>query len=165
MSYSSFFRGKSVLITGASSGIGRTLALPLGAAGARLTLAARRAELLAGLADELASSGAPQPVVSICDVARDGDPERAVAAAVEAFSGLDVVFANASFGVVGYFDPLELADYRRQFETNVFGVLRTLKDCWTEIGRRRGNVAIIGSFAGYCLTPGNSPYSMSEWLR
>lgn len=163
MSYSSFFRGKSVLITGASSGIGRTLALRLGAAGARLTLAARRAELLAGLADELAASGAPQPVVSICDVARDGDAERAVAAAVGAFSGLDVVFANAGFGVVGYFDRLELADYRRQFETNVFGVLRTLKACRAEIGRRRGNFVIMGSVAGYCATPGNSPYSMSKF--
>jgi NADP-dependent 3-hydroxy acid dehydrogenase YdfG len=55
MSDSSFFRDKSVLITGASSGIGRTLALQLGAAGAKVTLTARRAELLATLADEIGS--------------------------------------------------------------------------------------------------------------
>jgi short-subunit dehydrogenase len=158
-----FFQGKSVLITGASSGIGRTLALQLGAAGAQLTLTARRAELLAALADEMVSVGAVRPAISICDVTRDGDVERAVAAAVSAFSKLDVVFANAGFGVVGYFDRLELADYRRQFETNVFGVLRTLKACRTEIGRSRGNVVIIGSVAGYCATPGNSPYCMSKF--
>src|SRR5579864_2719707 len=101
MSHSSFFHGKSVLITGASSGIGRALALQLGAAGAQLTLTARRAELLATLADEMASGGAVRPVISICDVTRDGDLERAVADAVSAFSKLDVVFANAGFGVVG----------------------------------------------------------------
>jgi NAD(P)-dependent dehydrogenase (short-subunit alcohol dehydrogenase family) len=58
MNHSSFFRGKSVLITGASSGIGRTLALQLGAAGAHVTLTARRAELLAALADEMVTIGA-----------------------------------------------------------------------------------------------------------
>jgi short-subunit dehydrogenase len=163
MSYRSFFRGKSVLVTGASSGIGRTLALQLGAAGAQLTLTARRSELLAQLADELVSAGAVRPVISVCDVTRDGDPEGAVADAVSAFSRLDVVFANAGFGVVGSFDRLTLADYRRQFETNVFGVLRTLKACQAEIARRRGNIAIIGSVAGYCATPGNSPYCMSKF--
>src|ERR1700722_17455244 len=123
MNHSNFFRGKSVLITGASSGIGRALALQLGAAGAQLTLTARRADLLAALADELASVGAVRPVIAVCDVTQDVDLERAVGDAVGAFSKLDVVFANAGFGVVGSFDRLRLADYRRQFETNVFGVL------------------------------------------
>ena len=163
MSDSTFFGGKSVLITGASSGIGRTLALQLGAAGAKVTLTARRAELLATLAAEMVSTGAVKPVIVTCDVTRDGDPERAVAAAVSAFSGLDIVFANAGFSVVGFFDRLEIADYRRQFETNIFGVLRTLKACRTEIAGRKGNLVIIGSVAGYCATPGNSPYSMSKF--
>lgn len=163
MSDSGFFRGKSVLITGASSGIGRTLALQLAASGAKVTLAARRAELLEALADEMVRIGAVRPVVVTCDVTRDGDPERAVAAAVSAFSALDVVFANAGFGVVGFFNRLEVADYRRQFETNVFGVLRTLKASQAEIARRKGNIAIMGSVAGYCATPGNSPYCMSKF--
>jgi short-subunit dehydrogenase len=163
MSQTSFFRGKSVLITGASSGIGRALALQLGTAGAKVTLTARRAELLTALAEEMVSLGAVRPVTSVCDVTRDGDLERAVADAVNAFSGLDVVFANAGFGVVGFFDRLEVADYRRQLETNVFGVLRTIKACRSEIGRRQGNVVIIGSVAGHCATPGNSPYSMSKF--
>lgn len=163
MNYQRYFRNKSVLITGASSGIGRSLALQLGAAGALLTLTARRADLLATLADELVSIGAARPVISVGDVTHDGDPERAVIEAVSAYSKLDVVFANAGFGVVGFFDRLEVADYRRQFETNVFGVLRTLKACRTEIGRQGGNLVILGSVAGYCATPGNSPYSMSKF--
>ncbi|HTV80025.1 MAG TPA: SDR family NAD(P)-dependent oxidoreductase [Steroidobacteraceae bacterium] len=163
MSASRFFAGKSVLITGASSGIGRCLALQLGGAGARLTLAARRADLLAALADAVVAAGGPRPVVSVCDVTREGDPEQAVMAAVNAFGGLDVVFANAGFGVVGFLEQLAVADYRRQLETNVFGVLRTLKASQAEIIRSRGNVVIIGSVAGHCATPGNSPYSMSKF--
>jgi len=163
MTYNGFFRGKSVLITGASSGIGRTLALQLGAAGAQLTLSARRADLLAALAAELVHAGAASPVISVGDVTRDGDPDRAVADAVSRFSKLDVVFANAGFGVVGNFERLELSDYRRQFETNVFGVLRTLKACDAQIRRQRGNVVLIGSVAGYCATPGNSAYCMSKF--
>jgi short-subunit dehydrogenase len=163
MRRNSFFRGKSILITGASSGIGRELALQLATAGAQLTLTARRAELLATLAAQIVDAGGARPVVSVCDVTHDDDPERSVAAAVSAYAGLDIVFANAGFGVVGYFERLELADYRRQLETNVFGVLRTLKACQTQIARRRGNVAIIGSVAGHCATPGNSPYCMSKF--
>lgn len=163
MGYSNFFRGKSILITGASSGIGRALALQLGAAGAKVTLTARRAELLTTLSDEMVSIGAVRPVISICDVTHDGDLERAVAAAVDAFSGLDIVFANAGFSIVGFFERLGLADYRRQFETNIFGVLRTLKASQAEIARRKGNVVIMGSVAGYCATPGNSPYCMSKF--
>jgi short-subunit dehydrogenase len=158
-----FFQGKSVLITGASSGIGRELALQLAAAGALLTISARRTALLETLADEVLGLGAVRPVVCTCDVTLSGDLERAVASAVSAFSKLDVVFADAGFGVVGFFKDLELTDYRRQFETNVFGVLRTLKACQAELARQRGNIVMIGSVAGYCATPGNSPYSMSKF--
>jgi short-subunit dehydrogenase len=163
MNYRRFYAGKSVLITGASSGIGRSLALQLGAAGAQLTLTARRAELLESLAAEVVRAGGMQPAVVVCDVTRDGDLEQAVAAAVGRFAGLDVVFANAGFGVVGFFEQLDVADYRRQFETNVFGVLRTLKACQAEIVRRRGHMVLLGSVAGHCATPGNSPYCMSKF--
>jgi NAD(P)-dependent dehydrogenase (short-subunit alcohol dehydrogenase family) len=163
MAPQNYFLGKSVLITGASSGIGRTLALQLGAAGAQLTLAARRGDLLATVADEVAAAGAARPVVSICDVAREGEVEQAVGAAVQAYSKLDVVFANAGFGVVGFFERLTLDDYRRQFETNVFGVLRTLKASQSQLVQHRGNAVVIGSVAGYCATPGNSPYCMSKF--
>jgi NAD(P)-dependent dehydrogenase (short-subunit alcohol dehydrogenase family) len=163
MNVGRFFAGKSVLITGASSGIGRTLALQLGAAGALLTLCARRPELLTTLADEVAAHGAVRPLLCVCDVRQEGDLEQAVVSAIRTFSKLDVVFANAGFGVVGYFERLSVVDYRRQFETNVFGVLATLKACQAEIARSRGSFVIMGSVAGYCATPGNSPYCMSKF--
>jgi short-subunit dehydrogenase len=159
----SFFQGKSVLITGASSGIGEELAGQLAAAGARLTLTARRKELLERLAQKISATGRPAPLVVPADVTRDGDLEHAVAEAVRAYGKLDVVIANAGFGVVGALKKLSLEDYRRQFETNVFGVLRTLYAALPEVEKTRGNMAIVGSVSGWAASPGASAYSMSKF--
>jgi len=164
MSSTSFFRDKSILITGASSGIGEELAWQLGQAGAKLTLAARRKDRLEGVAQKIAAlGGSSRPVIVECDVTRDGDLERAVAEGVRAWGKLDVVFANAGFGVVAPLKKLALEDYRRQLETNVFGVLRTIYASLPELEKARGNLAIIGSVAGWIATPGASPYSMSKF--
>ena len=158
-----YFRDKAALVTGASSGIGQELARQLGQSGAKLTLAARRRALLEDLAGRIASTGTPRPLVADCDVTRDGDVERAVAESVRQWGKLDVVIANAGFGVVGALTSLSVEDYRRQFETNVFGVLRTIYAALPEIEKTRGNVVIIGSVAGWAATPGGSAYAMSKF--
>jgi short-subunit dehydrogenase len=159
-----FFRDKSVLVTGASSGIGEELAWQLGQAGAKLTLAARRRDRLESLAQKIAAApGASRPVISECDVTRDGDLERTVAEAVRVWGKLDVTIANAGFGIAAPMKKLKLDDYRHQFETNVFGVLRTIYAALPELEKARGNLAIIGSVAGWVATPGASPYSMSKF--
>ena len=158
-----FFQGKTVLITGASSGIGEELARQLGEAGAQLTLAARRTDLLEAVAQRIAATGAPRPLIARCDVTRDGDVERAVAESTRRWGKLDVVVANAGFGIVGAFRDLSLDDYRRQFETNVFGVLRTIYAALPEVEKAGGNVVIIGSVAGWTSSPNGSPYAMSKF--
>jgi short-subunit dehydrogenase len=158
-----FFRDKAVLITGASSGIGEELAWQLGEAGAKLTLAARRKELLENLAQRIAAAGKPRPLVVQCDVAQDGDLQKVVTETVRQWGKLDVVIANAGFGVVGPLKKLSLEDYRRQFETNVFGVLRTIYAALPEIEKNKGNIVIIGSVSGWASSPGASPYTMSKF--
>jgi short-subunit dehydrogenase len=158
-----YFRDKVVLTTGASSGIGEELARQLGRAGAKVTLAARRRERLDKLAEEIAAGGGARPLVMQCDVTKDGDVERAVAETVSQRGKLDVVIANAGFGVVGPLAKLSLEDYRRQFETNVFGVLRTIYAALPEIQKARGHVAILGSVSGWTASPGASPYAMSKF--
>jgi len=152
-----------VFITGASSGIGEELAIQLGQAGAKLALTARRQELLEKLAQRIAATGKSRPLVVECDVTSDGDLERAVAETVHQWSKLDVVIANAGFGVVGAFKKLSLEDYRRQFETNIFGVLRTLYAALPEIEKSKGNLVILGSVSGWVASPGASPYVMSKF--
>lgn len=156
------FDGTRTLITGASSGIGAALALELGRRGARVALLARRAERLDEVADLVrARGGTALPLIA--DVTRDGDLEAAVAATVEAFGGLDLAVANAGFGVGGYLARLRLEDYRRQFETNVFGVLRTIYASLDQLLATRGTLVLMGSAAGYLATPRNSPYGMSKF--
>lgn len=163
-----FFRGRAVLITGASSGIGEELAWQLGQAGAQLTLAARRKELLEKLAKRIvdaprAHGDKAAPLVVQCDVTQDGSLQKAVEESVRHWGKLDVAIANAGFGVVGPLKKLTVEDYRRQFETNVFGVLRTIYAALPEIEKSKGNIAIVGSVSGWAATPGASPYNMSKF--
>lgn len=163
MNITDHFRGKVVLITGASSGIGEEMASQLGRAGAVLALAARRTERLEDLARRIVAAGGAQPAIVACDVTRDEDLRRAVAETLRLHGRLDIAIANAGFGIAGSFTGLSVEDYRRQFETNVFGVLRTLQAALPEVSKARGQLVILGSVAGWTAFPGASAYAMSKF--
>lgn len=156
------FAGNAVFITGASSGIGAALAREFAREGADVALTARRLDRLEALAAEIAKTGHRAMVIP-CDVTRDGDLERAVDRTRAAFGKLDVVVANAGFGVSGTLESLSLDDYRRQLETNVFGVLRTIYATLDDLKNTRGRLVLIGSVSGHVGVPGSSAYSMSKF--
>jgi NAD(P)-dependent dehydrogenase (short-subunit alcohol dehydrogenase family) len=153
--------GAVILVTGASAGIGAAVAREAARQGADVVLAARRRDRLQTLAAEIEGLGR-RALIAGCDVTRDGDLEAAVAAAQQEFGRIDFVIANAGFGVVGPFERLTLEDFRRQFETNVFGVLRTVMATRESLIATGGCLAIIGSVNGYVSFPGSSPYAMSK---
>jgi len=156
------FAGNAVFITGASSGIGAALAREFAREGADVALAARRTDRLEALAAEVGKTGR-RAVVIACDVTRDGDLEGAVERARAVLGKLDVVVANAGFGVSGPLERLSLDDYRRQLETNVFGVLRTIYATLDDLKKTRGRLVLIGSVSGHVGVPGSSAYSMSKF--
>jgi NAD(P)-dependent dehydrogenase (short-subunit alcohol dehydrogenase family) len=156
------FSGTVTFITGASSGIGAALAREIARQGGDLALAARREERLRTVSEEIRGMGR-RALALTCDVTRDGDVEQAAAKVREAFGRIDYVIANAGFGVIGKFDKLSLEDFRRQFETNVFGVLRTVKATQGDLIASSGCLAIIGSVNGYIAQPGLSAYAMSKF--
>jgi len=156
------FAGTVVFITGASSGIGAALSLEFAREGADVVLAARRRDRLESVAAGIGAIGR-RAVVAPCDVTREGDLERAAAAGRAAFGKLDVVVANAGFGVTGVLERLSLDDYRRQLETNVVGVLRTVYATLDDLKKSRGRLVVIGSVSGYIALAGSSPYSMSKF--
>ena len=156
------FKDHVVLITGASSGIGEAVARELAREGARLVLMARRRERLESLCAELAAAGA-QAIVHVGDVTQRADLDAAVALTVERYGRLDMAIANAGFGVVGPLAKLEVEDYRRQFETNVFAVLETSKACLAELRKAQGRLVLVGSVASYISAPNASPYAMSKF--
>ena len=151
-----------MLITGASSGIGAALAREFAAEGADVALLARRRDRLVALADEIQNTGRRAAAIA-CDVSRDGDLERAAGEARTALGRLDVVVANAGFGVVGSLDTLALDDYRRQLETNLFGVLSTVYAALADVKQTRGRLVLMGSVSGHLGVPGSSAYTMSKF--
>lgn len=153
----------TVLITGASSGIGAALARVYAREGARLVLLARRRALLEQLAQELRGLGAAEVEVHEGDVTREGDVARPVEALLARGIGLDVVYANAGFGVAGVLQRLTLADYQRQLDTNVVGLLRTIYETLPGLRQARGRLVLIGSVAGHIAAPGASAYAMSKF--
>jgi len=151
-----------VLITGASSGIGEALAIEFSRRGADLVLAARREDRLKAIAERVSKDGT-RVVFRRCDTSLDGDLEQVVLLAESTFGKIDTVIANAGFGIEAPFEELTLEDYRRQFETNVFGVLRTLYATLDPMKKSRGRVVVIGSVLGHFAPPDASPYAMSKF--
>ena len=151
-----------VLITGASSGIGAGLAREFSRRGMRVALVARRIAQLEVLGTELRATGVPASA-HCGDVTVDGDIARVVGELAALGVAPHIVIANAGFGVVGNAANLDLADYRRQFETNVFGVVRTLHESLPALRNTQGRFVIMGSVAGHLSSAGSSPYTMSKF--
>jgi len=153
--------GRVAFITGASAGIGAAMAREFARRGADVVLTARRWERLEALALELRAQGR-RAVVARCDVTVDGDVEAAMAKGVDTLGRIDYVVANAGFGVGGWFHRRDLDDYRRQFETNVFGVLRTAWAALDALQATGGCFAVMGSVMCHISVPGTTPYAMSK---
>ena len=153
-------QSKVLLITGASSGIGAATARAAAAAGWRLALAARSADKLAALVEEL---GAERAGAIPCDVTDYEAQERMVRTAVERFGGLDAVFANAGIGgQPGGFSGAPPASWRALVEVNILGVAYTLRASLGHLKAARGHVVITGSVAGRRTLAG-SMYSATKW--
>ncbi len=146
------------IITGASSGIGRALALQLAGRGARVALVARRAELLDTLLEEIEASGGTGLVLP-CDVTVSAELERAVAATIEHFGRLDILVNNAGRGHFGYIDDTPEEQIESIFRLNVFSLwygtapaIRWMKK------QGSGMIINVSSIAGLIGFPGNAAY-------
>ena len=146
--------GKHVIVTGASSGIGRALALSLAKRGARVTLAARRRERLDTVAREIAERfpAAPPPVVVQCDVSSPADAARLVGGAIEQFGGVDVLVNNAGISVFGEAARTSLQDYRDVMAVNFLGAVNCMLEALPFMLRRESglivNVATVAALHG-----------------
>ncbi|MDZ4857843.1 MAG: SDR family NAD(P)-dependent oxidoreductase [Candidatus Hydrogenedentes bacterium] len=156
------FEGKAIFVTGASSGIGAALAREFAREGARVALAARRAGALEEIALTITTNGGTA-VSLTCDVTDQASVCAAVASAAGQFGGIDVAVANAGFGVSGAFERLNTADFRRQFDTNFFGVLNTVYACLPHLEKTKGRLAIVSSVMGRAGMPASAPYCASKF--
>src|SRR3954454_21555968 len=147
---------KTILITGASSGIGRATALRLADEGHTVFAAARRLDRLEQLAHE--TTGTVIPVeVDECD---PDSVRRAVEAVADvAPDGLDVLVNNAGFALIGPAETLATDDVRAEFETNVIGLLDVTRAFLPQMrARRYGRIVNISSLLGQISVPGSGIY-------
>ncbi|MBF5044618.1 SDR family NAD(P)-dependent oxidoreductase [Aggregicoccus sp. 17bor-14] len=153
---------RTALVTGASSGLGRGLALWFARKGVRVYAAARRSEELEALAAEArAAGGSVEPVV--LDVSRTEEVLSRVRALDAACGGLDLVVANAGVGEATPARALEWEKVQRTIDVNVTGAAATLCAALPQmLERGRGHLVAVASLAGYRGLPGNAAYSASK---
>jgi NADP-dependent 3-hydroxy acid dehydrogenase YdfG len=153
---------RTVLITGASSGIGRALAIEYGARGAHVALVARREAELAAVADAIGARGG-KATPFVCDVGDDAAVFDAVKRADATLGGLDMVIANAGLGSGGHASTLKWEDTSRLLDVNVKGAFATLCAAIPVfLAQQRGHLVGVSSLAGKRGLPGAGAYSASK---
>jgi NADP-dependent 3-hydroxy acid dehydrogenase YdfG len=158
--------GEAVLITGASAGIGRETARLAAAAGADVSLAARREERLEELADELEREHDCTALALPTDVRDSAAVSDLVSTTVEELGGLDVVVINAALGVGSAVEDLSDEEYHLMMDVNTDGMFFTAREAIPHVRESAGHLVFVGSFAAEYPRPGNPVYAASKaWAR
>ncbi len=157
------FRGRVALVTGASSGIGRALALRLAREGMRVALVARRRADLEALAAEIAREGGDACAFR-CDVESAAEVAATARAAALHFGAVDLLVNNAGYGHHRAFLDWDLDDMERMMRVNYLGTLRFTKALLPGmVARGRGSLVFVASVAGKIATPDETAYSASKF--
>lgn len=156
------YAGKSVIITGASAGIGRRLAEVLASQGARLTLAARSEEALGEVAARCRELGGEALAVPT-DVSDPDACERLVRAAVEAHGGVDVLVNNAGISMWARFDEItDLTLFERIMRINYLGSVYCTYHALPHLKRANGQIVAVSSLTGKAGVPTRTAYAASK---
>jgi short-subunit dehydrogenase len=156
------WKDRVVLVTGASSGIGRALAVELGRRGARVGLTARRGAELLKVAEEVERAGG-QAMTLPADV-RNAEEMKVVAARVrERWGGVDILIANAGMSTTTFGAQLDAAEATDVISINVVGVVNSVAAVLPDmLARGRGHLVAISSLASYRGMPRSGAYSASK---
>lgn len=157
------FRENSIVLTGASAGIGHQLALQLASQGARLTLAARSAEPLAKVAEECRRLGAASVLAVPTDVADRAQCQHLIERAVAEHGRLDTLINNAGISMWARFDEMQsLEPFERIMQVNYFGSLYCTFYALPHLKQSRGRLVGVASMTGKTGVPTRSGYAASK---
>jgi NAD(P)-dependent dehydrogenase (short-subunit alcohol dehydrogenase family) len=153
---------QTVLITGATDGLGKAAALLLAERGYKVFAAGRSAEKRAQL--DARANQQKLPLESLeMDVCDDVSVRNAVVSVYQKAGAIDVLINNAGFVQVGAVEDLRLEDWRQQFETNFFGVLRVTQAVLPRMReRKKGRILMMSSVSGFVTPPTQGAYSASK---
>jgi short-subunit dehydrogenase len=155
------FQNQVIWITGASSGLGKYMALEFAKKGAKLALSARRVDKLEEVLAQINALGADGIIVP-CDILEESEIEKAAQTVFGHYGKLDVAVANAGYGVVGKIEELTAKEWRRQMDINVIGLALTAKYAIPFLKLSKGRLALIGSVAAYIPNPKTGAYGASK---
>ncbi len=155
-------KDKVVIITGASSGIGKALALEYATRGAHVVMAARNEERLHQAAEEVSASGVKVFAV-VTDVSVEADCKNLINKSIEEFSGIDVLINNAGISMRALFADTDLDVIRQLMGINFWGTVFCTKYALPHLLETKGSVVGISSIAGYKGLPGRTGYSASKF--
>ena len=151
-------KDKVIIITGASSGIGKALALECARQGARLVLASRSA------IDDPELQKISEAILYVpTDVTQESDCQALIQKAVDKFGRIDVLICNAGISMRALFAEVDLNVIRQLMDTNFWGTVYCTKFALPYLLQSRGSVVGVSSIAGYKGLPGRSGYSASKF--
>ncbi|MBO9586710.1 MAG: SDR family NAD(P)-dependent oxidoreductase [Flavobacterium sp.] len=150
-----------IWITGASSGIGKSIAIECARLGYKVVLSSRRKELLDKVADTIRESSGEALVIP-CDIMEETAIENAVQQIIKEWRCLDIVIANAGFGVFGSIENLTAKDWNRQLQVNVTGLALTVKYALPHLKKTKGRIGLVGSVGAYLPNPNVGAYGASK---
>jgi len=154
---------KIVIITGASSGIGKSLAIECAKRGANVVLAARQYVTLCEIAQDLEKQYNIKALAVQCDVAIEEDCEHLIKQALTTFGKIDVLINNAGISMRALFQDADLKVLKSLMDVNFWGTVYCTKYALPEILKTQGSVVGISSIAGYKGLPGRTGYSASKF--
>ncbi len=157
------FRDQVAIVTGASAGIGRALALQLARQGAKVAIAARRFERLQELAAECRNFGADTLVVPT-DVADESQCKALVEKTLAEFGRLDLLVNNAGLAASALFDEFpDLSLFRHTVDVNLYGAVYCTYYALPHLKQTQGRILVISSLGGKAAIPYNTPYCASKY--
>jgi len=155
-------KGKVIIVTGASSGIGEATARQFAREGAKVVLAARRVDRLQSLAQEIAAMGTrAETLVVQADISNLEDIQSLINQTLDKYGRIDVLVNNAGFGRLDWLEKLDpLKDIQSQFDVNVLGVIQTTRQALPVMMKQRsGHIISMCSMAGLVATPTYTIYA------
>jgi len=157
------FRGQAVIVTGASAGIGKSLALQLASQGVKVVLAARRADRLEQVAEECRQRGGEALAVPM-DVSDEAQCKSLVEQTIAKFGKLDMLINNAGLAVSALFDEFpDLHLFRHTMEVNFYGAVYCTYNALPHLKQSKGRIVVISSVGGKSAIPYNTPYCASKY--
>ncbi|RYY35230.1 MAG: SDR family oxidoreductase [Sphingobacteriaceae bacterium] len=156
-------KDKVIIVTGASSGIGKAMAIEFAKRGANLVLGARQYVTLCEIAQSLEKEFSIKAVAVACDVTKEDDCALLIKQAVITFSKIDVLVNNAGITMRALFNDVNVDVLKHLMDVNFWGTVYCTKYALPEITKTKGSIVGISSIAGYKGLPGRTGYSASKF--